>query len=696
MPDCPYCNTESQTDGELTAHLEDAHSREELSRIDRKRVEKHAADSGARSRLGRVVPDGRLSRRAALVGAGTVLAGIGVGIGSRMSQSSPTPIQNWTDLDDVRTGLSDDYVLANDLDQSTTGYSGTGDDFDPIGDTGNRFQGTFDGNGHTISDLTIEVAFNQSGPLLAGLFGATDGSAEIKNLTIAGANVTYEDRLSDGDGGAFIIGANAGTVRNVSASGSLEAVDADEAGCIVGLNTGTVRNVSASDSLVVDDAFKIGGVVGLNKGIITGSVSDATLSKTGGNVGDVGGLVGKQEGGTVEDCVATGKVSVEDTRIGGLVGTNDPVGAGGSVIRDSHATGDVVNGTGDAGGLVGSNQDAQSIIERCYATGTVSSSGSGENFGGLVGENPRGAVRESYATGKVDASNAAKVGGLVGDNTSGARITESYATGAVTGANRTGGLAGFNENSVVRTSYATGAVTGANETGGLVGRNEGQNPGGTITKSFATGAVEGDNQVGGLLGRNQNGGSNATRDGGLVEDTYAQGAVTGNDEVGGIAGVNRAEFGPATVRRSYATGSITGSNSGGLVGRNEGTGGNFPETATVENSYWDTQTTGKNNPIGTSVSNTAETGLNGLRTADMQGTAARTNMSAFDFNSIWTAVVAGQQINPTPEEDGYPILGALDVKQQLGTQGIGLLQPGIKIDGADNVTLDNVTIDNDN
>ncbi len=595
MPDCPYCNTESQTDGELTAHLEDAHSREELSRIDRKRVEKHAADSGARSRLGRVVPDGRLSRRAALVGAGTVLAGIGVGIGSRMSQSSPTPIQNWTDLDDVRTGLSDDYVLANDLDQSTTGYSGTGDDFDPIGDTGNRFQGTFDGNGHTISDLTIEVAFNQSGPLLAGLFGATDGSAEIKNLTIAGANVTYEDRLSDGDGGAFIIGANAGTVRNVSASGSLEAVGANEAGCVVGLNTGTVRNVSASGSLVVDDAFEVGGVVGLNKGIITGSVSDATLSKKGGNVGDVGGLVGTQEGGTVEDCVATGKVSVEDTRIGGLVGTND---FGGSEIRDSYATGDVINGTRDAGGLVGSNQDDMAVVERCYATGTVTSNANGSGFGGLVGKNSNGTVQESYATGNINASNAESVGGLAG-------------------------------------------------------RNDGGDA--TITRSYAIGEVNGDTAVGGVVGGN-------------IHD-----------------------FGSPVIKRSYAAGTVQGNTEvGGLVGRNQDSGGDH---GILEDSYWDTTTTGQGDAVGVSGS---ENNLAGLTTSQMQGTAARTNMSAFDFNSIWTAVVAGQQINPTPEEDGYPILGALDAEQQLSAQGIGLRPlKGIEVDGADNVTLDNVTIAND-
>jgi hypothetical protein len=50
MPNCPYCNTAPQTEDDLTAHLEDAHSREELSRIDRKRIEQYEQASSSRLR----------------------------------------------------------------------------------------------------------------------------------------------------------------------------------------------------------------------------------------------------------------------------------------------------------------------------------------------------------------------------------------------------------------------------------------------------------------------------------------------------------------------------------------------------------------------------------------------------------------------------------------------------------------------
>lgn len=50
----------------------------------------------------------------------------------------------------------------------------------PIGTVGKPFRGTFDGNGWTISNITIDGEFTYQ-----GLFGYTNG-ATIKNLNIAG------------------------------------------------------------------------------------------------------------------------------------------------------------------------------------------------------------------------------------------------------------------------------------------------------------------------------------------------------------------------------------------------------------------------------------------------------------------------------------------------------------------------------
>src|SRR6056297_1283090 len=71
-------------------------------------------------------------------------------------------IYDWEDLYKIRTGLDENYILMNDLDSSTLGYNDyasniANDDkgWSPIGNSTNKFRGTFDGNNFTISDLFI-------------------------------------------------------------------------------------------------------------------------------------------------------------------------------------------------------------------------------------------------------------------------------------------------------------------------------------------------------------------------------------------------------------------------------------------------------------------------------------------------------------------------------------------------------------
>ena len=101
---------------------------------------------------------------------------------------------------------------------------------------------------------------------------------------------------------------------------------------------------------------------------------------------------------------------------------------------------------------------------------------------------------------------------------------------------------------------------------------------GTISNSHATGRVAGYSCVGGLLGRNY----------GTVTNSHSTGSASGKELVGGLVGLNEEWFGlgEATVSNSYSIGSVTGdSEVGGLVGRNS--------DGTVNNSFWDTETSGQ-------------------------------------------------------------------------------------------------------
>jgi hypothetical protein len=78
-------------------------------------------------------------------------------------------------------------------------------------------------------------------------------------------------------------------------------------------------------------------------------------------------------------------------------------------------------------------------------------------------------------------------------------------------------------------------------------------------------------------------------------DSYATGSVVGNYDIGGLVGDNA-----ATIRNCYASGNVTGDYYvGGLVGANI-------EEGTVDNSFWDTETSGQSTSDGGTGKNTAE------------------------------------------------------------------------------------------
>ncbi|WP_129596567.1 GLUG motif-containing protein [Methanohalophilus profundi] len=237
---------------------------------------------------------------------------------------------------------------------------------------------------------------------------------------------------------------------------------------------------------------------------------------------DVGGLVGFNAQGEINNSYATGNVTgISD--VGGLVGQN------GDSITNSYATVNVI-GTSDVGGLVGQNGDS---VTNSYATGNVSGD---SNVGGLIGYN-YDSVTNSYATGNV--SGDSNVGGLIGYNYvkyGHVTIINIYATGNVTSnGDYAGGLVGYNHGDydsyvTITKSYATGNVTSNGDyAGGLVGSNK-DNSGSyaRITNSYATGNLIGHWYIGGLVGSNN----------GDISNCYAIGNVDGNDYLGGLLGSN--------------------------------------------------------------------------------------------------------------------------------------------------------------
>jgi The GLUG motif len=346
--------------------------------------------------------------------------------------------------------ITGSYCLSRDIDASITKTWNGGAGFIPIGysaaittnstvptygplvgvnATPRQFVGTFDGQGHTISNLFIKnvAAFN------LGLFSWIGPGGVVRNVGLVTGSLTV--------GGGY-----------------------QNFGLLAGWNLGTITTSYAS-----------------------GSVSG------GDNAGTLGGLVGWNWGGTIANSYATSNVraGVGAYRIGGLAGFNGYYLNGGGTIANSYATGTVTAGINSStmGGLVGDNNSA--VISNSYAVGNVSA-GNGSSFlGGLAGDNNGywggDLITLSHAAGNVSGGiNSTYVGGLVGANIWLGAIANSYATGRTTGGTNVGGLVGWNGYTgstvpaSISSSYSAGLVGGASRVGGLVGYNNG----GAITNSY--------------------------------------------------------------------------------------------------------------------------------------------------------------------------------------------------------------------
>jgi len=338
---------------------------------------------------------GRDNKVRVAVGVLMLLAVVG-GAYLAFADEEPVEVSNAEELQQIRENPSGNYVLVDDIDLSHV------DNFEPI----ENFTGTFDGNGHTISNLTIDRPEMDS----VGLFRTVDDNMKLFGLV--------------GD---------KGTVRNIRLK-SVNVTGFEDVGGLVGSNVrGTVTESYLQGNISANR--RVGGLVGLNTGTVTKSYAEGDVSASWG----AGGLVGINRGTVVESHA---EVSVTgDEWIGGLVGVNA------DEVRNSYATGDVVGNRG--GGLVGYNI-IDSTVRRSYSTGNVTGDG-----GGLVAGN-EGEIEESYAMGSVTGESE-DTGGLIGEFDG--DVTDSYWDVNTTGQESSAGGTGLT------TSEMTGSAARENMEG---------------------------------------------------------------------------------------------------------------------------------------------------------------------------------------------------------------------------------------
>ena len=255
------------------------------------------------------------------------------------------------------------------------------------------FAGNFDGNGYTISNVSIG---SETAPLEAdvfGLFGATAG--KISNLNLDTVSIHGIAKIASigaviGFAGG-LVGYSGGYIENCHVTGLTMDMSAPSnvyaaAYCVGGLvgvldETQLINECSVSGS-ITEKAGKgsIGGLIGeLGKAAkITYSRSDVTVNVKADPRGgaDVGGFIGKGNGKTdaetvIRNCYATGNVT-GGAYTGGFAG-----GLWGLNIKNCYASGNVSQAAAAMASFVGtdaSDQDYYGSITNCFATGSVTGS----------------------------------------------------------------------------------------------------------------------------------------------------------------------------------------------------------------------------------------------------------------------------------------------------------------------------------
>ena len=302
----------------------------------------------------------------------------------------------------------------------------------------NKFFNTiFDGNGHTISDLTITSAAGIYANA-AGLFGAIGPKSILRNVHLRSASISGGVKnvgLLVGYahyGGATIMSSSAGG--NVTASssnvGGLVGSGRDDhnSNAVVAIGSNIISSYVTGVS--VRGVLRVGGLIGDGRGAVIASsyaeVDSVSGSRAISNT-DVGGLVGRGERVAISSSYVTGgTVMGGSNSVGGLLGYGI-----GATITTSYVQDVSVSGLNSIGGLLGQGQNA--IITSSYVGNgvTLSATGAGDsgngNAGGLVGSGRGVTIKTSYsAAGSISADNNGNTGGLVGFGTVKPASSNSY------------------------------------------------------------------------------------------------------------------------------------------------------------------------------------------------------------------------------------------------------------------------------
>ena len=330
--------------------------------------------------------------------------------GGTGTPEDPWQVATAEQLDHIRDDLTASYVLVSDIDLS--GY----ENWEPIGTFQSlsdapedaeiphpdyAFTGSFDGAGHTISNLKIASEM----PMGVGLFGCVTGSENgnsyIKDFNLENIDVS----------GFYLVGAAVGLqfmncpVSGINLIGDNHLSGAQGIGGIVGTGFDTISECTAIADIIVigDDGACAGLIAGgtTMSSIVNCKAASGSITAEGNFCWGIGALCGAPWGAQeITDCEASDTVitvSGENNRlVGGLLGfggsydPENPAQISGCTVENVKIL--VSDTTNEVGGLIGGGKEMMEgsdvmssfVVSGCSVKGDIT--GGGEYVGSVVGD----------------------------------------------------------------------------------------------------------------------------------------------------------------------------------------------------------------------------------------------------------------------------------------------------------------------
>ncbi len=301
------------------------------------------------------------------------------------------PIEVWTVEDLQGITYSDDVELMADIDLEGVVWV-------PLCSHEEPYNGTFNGNGHVISNMTISVKNSDFNGLFASITG------DVQDLTIQDFSITYTTTFLTYAGG--LAGELSGDVTNVTLIGEITIVNAMSSsyvGLLAGLIQAPVTSTMTAAEFIPNH--------------ISGNTISGTLDVQSEYFAYVGGLAGKSYNSEITQNFVSAQMNVTceiyRAYVGGLVGhhyggvligyeeavdTTDIIVANNTVVSDITVTS---NGTqASIGGLIGYAQFG--VLLNNFTAPTIHLNGIFLTAGGFLGEGWYGRLENSVTVGSID------------------------------------------------------------------------------------------------------------------------------------------------------------------------------------------------------------------------------------------------------------------------------------------------------